>query len=73
MNLHERSTWKINEKICKDAVAQCKHKWSLREGVEVRAFNEWENMVNYCIRRRVRFSEESILIQGNVSSNPGNI
>ena len=47
--------WKINEKICKDAVAECKRKWSLREGVDIRAFNEWESVVNYCIKRRIRF------------------
>ena len=47
--------WIINEKICKDAVAKRKRKWSLRERVDVQAFNEWENMVNYCIRRRITF------------------
>ena len=47
--------WKINEKVCKDAVAKCKRKWSLKEGVDIQAFNEWENVVNHCIERRIKF------------------
>ena len=63
--------WKINEKICKDAVAECKRKWSLREGVDVRAFNEWEHMVNYCIKRRITFLRgKYINKRNNMSSNP---
>ena len=47
--------WKINEKVCKDAVAECKRKWSLKEGVDIQDFNEWENVVNHCIERRIKF------------------
>ena len=46
--------WSINEKICSSAVAEYKHKWSLKEGIDTRALNEWENMVNECINRRIR-------------------
>ena len=46
--------WKINEKVCKDAVAECKRKWSLKEGVHIQAFNEWESVVNHCIERRIK-------------------
>ena len=47
--------WSINEKICSSAVAEYKRKWSLKEGIDMRALNEWENMVNECINRRIRF------------------
>ena len=38
--------WKINERICKDAVTKYKHKWSLKEGVDTRVLKEWECKVN---------------------------
>ena len=45
--------WKINEDICKRAVAEYKCKWSKKEGVDIRVLNEWEHKVNECIRRRI--------------------
>ena len=44
--------WKINEKICREAVAKYKRKWSSREGKDLRAFNEWESKV---LERRICF------------------
>jgi hypothetical protein len=46
--------WKINEKICRNAIAEYKRKWSLKEGVDIRAFSEWENKVNQCVQTRIR-------------------
>ena len=37
-------TWKINENICRNAVAEYKRKWSLKEGVD----DEWEKKVKEC-------------------------
>ena len=46
--------WKINEDICRQAVAEYKSKWSKKEGVDIIVFNEWEHKVNEGIRRRIR-------------------
>ena len=46
--------WKINEDICRQAVAEYKSKWSKKEGVDIRVFNEWEHKVNEGIRRTIR-------------------
>ena len=45
--------WNINERLCREAVAKYKHRWSTREGVDVSAFNEWECKLNECIRRKI--------------------
>ena len=45
--------WTVNEKLCREAVAEYKHRWSTREGVDMRAFNEWEHKVNECIQRNI--------------------
>ena len=34
--------WNINERLCKEAVAKYKRRWSSREGVDISVFNEWE-------------------------------
>ena len=34
-------------------MAEYKRRWSTREGVDVRAFNEWEHKVNECIQRKI--------------------
>ena len=45
--------WKLNEKLCREAVADYKRKWSSREGVNIRAFSEWERKVMDCINNRI--------------------
>ena len=42
------------ERICKTAVPEYKHKWSLKEGVDTKVFNEWECKVNQCIEQFLR-------------------
>ena len=42
-----------NERLCREAVAEYKCKWSTREGVDIRAFNEWEHKLNECIQRKI--------------------
>ena len=49
--------WKINERICRNAIAEYKHKWSSKQGVDIRVFNEWESIVNKCIER-IRYLRE---------------
>ena len=43
--------WK---KICSEAVAAYKHKWSKKERVDYRVLNEWEHRVNECVEKRIR-------------------
>ena len=50
--------WKINEDICRRAVAEYKCKWSKKEGVDIRVLNEWEHKMNECIRRRIQLLRE---------------
>ena len=45
--------WTVNERLCREAVAEYKRRWSTREGVDVRVFNDWEHNVNECIQRRI--------------------
>jgi hypothetical protein len=45
--------WGITEKLCKEAVAKYKRKWSRRERIDIRAFNEWECKVNECVQKRI--------------------
>ena len=45
--------WTTNERLCREAVAEYKRKWSTREGVDIRAFNEWEHKLNECIQRKI--------------------
>ena len=43
----------VNERLCREAVAEYKRRWSTREGVDVRAFNEWKHKVNECIQPKI--------------------
>ena len=45
--------WTVNERLCREAVAKYKRRWSTREGVDVRIFNEWDHKVNECITRKI--------------------
>ena len=45
--------WKMTERLCREAVAKYKHKWSRREKVDVRVLNEWECKVHECVRKRI--------------------
>ena len=45
--------WTTNERLCREAVAEYKRKWSTREGVDIRAFNEWEHKLNECIQWKI--------------------
>ena len=45
--------WNMNERLCREAVAKYKRRWSTREGVDVSAFNEWECKLNECIQRKI--------------------
>ena len=45
--------WGISEKLCKEAVAKYKRKWSPRERIDIRALNEWECKVNECVQKRI--------------------
>ena len=45
--------WNVNKRLCKEAVAKFKQRWSSKEGVDVSAFNEWECKLNECIQRRI--------------------
>ena len=45
--------WRVTERLCREAVAKYKHKWSWRERVDVRVLNEWECKVNECVRKRI--------------------
>ena len=38
--------WSTTERLCREAVAKYKRKWSRREKVDVRVLNEWECKVN---------------------------
>ena len=57
-SFRERNSWKINEDICRRAVAEYKCKWSKKEGVDIRVLNEWEHKVNEGIRRRIQLLRE---------------
>ena len=50
---HNYIDWNINERLCKEAVAKCKRRWSTRESVDASAFNEWECKLNECIQRKI--------------------
>ena len=45
--------WRVTEKLCREAVAKYKHKWSYKENIGTRILNEWECKVNECVRKRV--------------------
>ena len=45
--------WKVTERLCREAVAKYKRKWSRRERVDIRVLNEWECKVNECVRKRI--------------------
>ena len=45
--------WSITERLCREAVAKYKRKWSRREKVDVRVLNEWECKVNECVQKRI--------------------
>ena len=36
----------------KKSISAYKHKWSKREGVDLRVLNEWECKVNECVDKR---------------------
>ena len=43
----------MTEKLCREAVAKYKRKWSSREKVDPIVLNEWECRVNECVRKRI--------------------
>ena len=45
--------WRVTERLCREAVAKYKCKWSRKEKVDERILNEWEHKVNECVRRRI--------------------
>ena len=45
--------WSITERLCREAVAEYKRKWSRREKVDIRVLNEWECKVNECVQKRI--------------------
>ena len=51
--------WSITERLCREAVAKYKRKWSRREKVDVRVLNEWECKVNECVRRELPYRENT--------------
>ena len=44
--------WNIT-RLCKEAVAKYKRRWSSREGVDISVFNEWECKLNEYIQLRI--------------------
>ena len=47
-------SWKLNQDIIKKSIPAYKHKWSKREGVDLRVLNEWECKVNECVDKLLR-------------------
>ena len=43
----------MNERVCREAVANYKRKWLTREGLDVRAFSDWDHKVNDRIKRKI--------------------
>ena len=69
-----RIDWDVNERVCREAVADYKHKWSTREGFDVRAFSEWEQKVNERIKCKLLPLGNDILIgEGSISLTVGSI
>ena len=45
--------WEINKKLCRNAIKEYKKKWSSKEGVDIRAFSEWEHKVMDGINNKI--------------------
>ena len=45
--------WRVTERLCTEAVAKYKGKWSRKEKVDERILNEWVHKVNECVRQRI--------------------
>ena len=58
----------------KKSISAYKHKWSKREGVDLRVLNEWECKVNECVDKRDQLLRKSISIgESGMSSNPDSV
>ena len=55
--------WTVNERLCREAVAEYKRRWSTREGMDVRAFNEWEIRLMNVFSEKLHHLGRSILIK----------
>ena len=64
--------WDVNERVCREAVADYKRKWSTREGVDVRAFSEWKHKVNDRIKL-LPLGNDILIGEGSISLRVGSI